>query len=651
MFRPRHLRRSLAPLHLRTLAPLVLVALAIVPIALAGQQRDAAPRPAGTGEISGVVWSAGSTPQPVRRAVVSLAGGDLPARSVITDDAGQFVFAKLPAGTYSVTAKKPAYLPTEFGSTKPGRAGAKLPLGVGEKRAIGLTIFKGGAIAGSLRDEMGRPVAGASVSAIDARAARDPNSSVSPETVSSDDRGEYRIFGLMPGDYVIVASATPPGAGEIALRSATEMDAVLASLAQRQNRPVPVASAPTVAGAPAPTPTPMPRPALIGYAPVYFPGTPLYVEGARIHVEAGDERAGVSFVASHVPVASIEGVVSGGVANLATVQLSITPDTPRFNISTGGITSTPPDANGVFKYGNLAPGRYRIVARVRSGPPDPNAPALAGRAQAVGGISGGAPPPGVVLAPTGDMLYAVAEVDVRGQDVTGVSLQLQMGGTLSGKVVFDAAKAPVPDDLTELRCSVSLLGGSWVAQTGNTRVGPALSSIQAVNLNADGTFEIRGVGPALYTVSCQLPSEYGTVWKLRSAIVDGRDLLDTQIQGPSVSLRGATLTLSDKRTQVTGTVRSGSGQPASDCYVVAFSTDRANWRIGSRRNMTARPATDGSYELADLPPGEYFLALVTDPDPLDWQLPESLEPLSQGSVKIRVPEGAKVVQDLKSGPG
>jgi hypothetical protein len=85
--------------------------------------------------------------------------------------------------------------------------------------------------------------------------------------------------------------------------------------------------------------------------------------------------------------------------------------------------------------------------------------------------------------------------------------------------------------------------------------------------------------------------------------------------------------------------------------VVAFSTDRANWRIGSRRNLTARPATDGSYELADLPPGEYYLALVTDLDPVDWQLPESLESLSQTSVKIRVAEGAKIVQDLKSGPG
>jgi hypothetical protein len=339
----------------------------LLPVTLAAQQRDAAPKTIGTGEISGVVWSAASPPQPVRRVVVSVAGGDVPARSVITDDTGQFVFSKLPAGTYSVTAKKPAYLATEFGSTKPGRPGAKLALGAGEKRAVALTIFKGAAIAGTLRDETGRPVAGASVAAIDVRAVRDPTLVATPDTVTTDDRGEFRIFGLMPGDYSIMATAMPPGAGEIALRPASEMDALLASLGQRQNRSIPAASASTV-GAPMVTPTPLPRPALIGYAPVYYPGTPLYADSGRIHVDAGDERGGVSFPVTHVPVASIEGVVSGNVPNLATVQMSITPDTPRFNITTGGITSTPPDANGVFKYGNLAPGHYRIVARARSGP-------------------------------------------------------------------------------------------------------------------------------------------------------------------------------------------------------------------------------------------------------------------------------------------
>lgn len=626
----------------------VIVGLAFIPVLALAQQRDVIPSSAGTGEINGVVWSPGASPQPVRRVVVTLAGGEVAARSVITDDTGQFAFGKLPAGSYSVTAKKAAYLATEFGSPKPGRPGTRIALASGEKRAIGLTIYKGGAISGVLRDESGRPVAGASVAAIDVRATRDPAAIVSPETVGTDDRGEFRIFGLMPGDYAIVASALPTDSGDIALRRTSEMDAVLSSLNQRQNR-TPLAgtspAAPTVAGAATPTPTPIPKPALVGYAPIYYPGTPFFPESARIHVESGDERGGVSFTVSHVPVTTVEGVITGAVPNLASVQLAITPDGPKFNISTGGITATPPDASGVFKYGNLPPGKYRIVARARSGPPDPNASAGAGRGRA-GLVGGGAPPPGVI-APSGDMLYAVADVEVRGQNVTGVNLALQPGGTITGKIVFDAVKSAYPDEWSTIRVSVSQIGGSWSAQSGNVRVGPAISSIPPVTVKDDGTFEIKGIGPSLYTVTCLLPTEHASYWKLRSAVIDGRDLLDTLLEGPGGLIQGLTLTLSDKHTQIAGTVRSAAGQPVSEYSVVAFSADRANWRIGSRRNLAVRTSTDGRFELADLPAGDYFVAVVNDLDPLEWQLPDSLEQLAPGAVRVRLTEGGKVTQDLQ----
>ena len=623
----------------------------MLPVVVAAQQRDVAPTAVGSGQISGVVWSAGANPQPVRRVVVSVAGGTIQARSIITDDAGQFAFAGLPAGTYAVTAKKAAYLSTEFGSTKPGRPGSKVVLAAGEKRAVALTLFRGGAIAGTLRDETGRPVAGAAVSALDARAMRNPTAVLTPETMTTDDRGEYRFFGLMPGDYVIVASAIPEGEGEIAMRRAAEMDALLSSMGERQNRPMPAGGLMPTAGVPTatstPTPTPKPRPAYVGYAPIYYPGTPMFQDGARIHIEAGDERVGVSFVVSHVPVSSIEGVISGNVSNLASVQMSITPEAPRFNtISTRGITATLPDANGVFKYGNLSPGRYRIVARARSGPPDPNAPPPgSGRG---GGFAGATPPAGVAAPSNGDMLYAMVDVDVQGQDIKGVALPLQLGGTISGRVVFDVAdKSLLPDDLTAIRVGVNQVGGSWSAASGNTRSGPAISSIPPVALKDDGAFEIKGIGPSRYTMTCILPADIAPFWRLRSAVVDGRDLLDTQIEGPSVDLRGVTVTLSDKRTQISGVVRSAAGQTATDLYVVAFSTDRAAWRVGARRNLSARPSTDGRFELKDLPPGEYFLAVISDLDPLDWQLPESLEPLTAGAVKVRLTEGGKLVQDLQ----
>jgi hypothetical protein len=263
------------------LAPVMIAFL--LPLSLFAQQRDSPVAPVGTGEISGVVMSAGSQPQPVRRVVVSISGDALPMRSAITDDAGRFVFNRLPAGSFSVTARKAAYLSTEHGSTKPGRAGSRIALAAGEKRAIALTIFKGAVIAGTLRDPSGQALAGVGVAAIDTRLASQ-GAGISPEVATTDDRGNYRIFGLMPGEYVIAAGPAAAGTGEIGGRTAAEMDALLSTLSQRQNR-----------GAAAPSsPAAIPPASSITYAPIYYPGTPYYPEAGHFRVAAQEEREGVN---------------------------------------------------------------------------------------------------------------------------------------------------------------------------------------------------------------------------------------------------------------------------------------------------------------------------------------------------------------------
>jgi hypothetical protein len=616
-------------------APLIIAI--VLPLSLFAQQRDSPVIPVGTGEISGVVMSAGPQPVPVRRVVVSLSGDAVPLRSVITDDAGKFVFNRLSAGSFSITARKAAYLSTEHGSAKPGRMGSRIALAAGEKRAIALTIFKGAVIAGTLRDASGRPLAGVGVAAIDTRLVSQ-GANLSPEIGITDDRGSYRIFGLMPGEYVIAAGPGAAGSGEIGGRTAPEMDTLLSALSQRQNRAATTTS--PVAIPPAPS---------ITYAPVYYPGTPHYSEAGHVRVAAEEEREGMNFEVSHVPAATIEGVVNGDVANLASVQLALVIDGPRVNISTGGITSVPPNEKGEFKYGNLPPGRYRIVARARRGATEAAAtfPGSASTTGGTVGLGGGPPPAGVNMTTGNEMVYGVVEVDVRGVDVNGVTLPMQPGGTFAGKVVFDAEKAPIPADLTAIRISTALVGGSYISQTGSTRVGTALSAVPPVNLKSDGTFLIVGLGPSQYTVTCQLPANLTSTWKLRSVMAGGRDLLDTLIDGPFVNLSGVTVTLSDKRTELSGTLSSASGQPVSDYYVVAFSADRANWRFGSRRNVSARPATDGRFILPDLPGGEYLLAALTDLDPNEWQDASFLEQVAPAAVKVTILEGQKKVQDLR----
>ena len=174
-----------------------------------------------------------------------------------------------------------------------------------------------------------------------------------------------------------------------------------------------------------------------------------------------------------------------------------------------------------------------------------------------------------------------------------------------------------------------------------------MSQVNAVVPAADGTFRFIGIGVGPYTFTCQLPAELAKVWKLRSAVVDGRDLLDAPIEGPAIQLTGVTLTLSDKRTELAGTLQSPAGQPATEYYVIAFSAERSHWRPGSRRSLSARPGTDGRFSFADLPAGEYFLAALTDLDPAEWQTAAFLEQVVPAGVKVIVTDGAKTTQDLR----
>jgi hypothetical protein len=83
------------------------------------------------------------------------------------------------------------------------------------------------------------------------------------------------------------------------------------------------------------------------------------------------------------------------------------------------------------------PGRDLLVARggVRGGPAPPAPPA------------GGAPgvPAGRGSA-TGPALWASVELDIDGRDVGGITMSLQPGATVSGRIAFDGA--PVPDIAT-----------------------------------------------------------------------------------------------------------------------------------------------------------------------------------------------------------
>jgi hypothetical protein len=331
------------------------------------QQRD--PRTLiGSAVVTGVVMSDESTPQPLRRATVTLMSTDAPVvKTVFTDAAGRFTVPELPAGRYSLSATKGGYVRMSYGAKRHDRPGTPVNLHEGQQLSgLSLRLPRGGVIAGRILDENGGPAAGVQVRLLQYRMQLGERTlmpalggSLMGET--TDDRGMYRLYGLPPGEYLVAASPRNTNAGEIRASTDAEIRAAMAALQQ------PVTPAP-----PAGQPLPPPREYVtVGFAPVYFPGSPSVGGASSISLGPGEERSSVDFSLQLVRTAKIEGtvVVPSGMAPQS-VQLTMVPVGPHMGPGILGMTflnRVTPGPDGKFSYAAVPPGQYTINARLAAG--------------------------------------------------------------------------------------------------------------------------------------------------------------------------------------------------------------------------------------------------------------------------------------------
>ena len=627
------------------MASSVLALVCVLSLALtarAGAQvRDTSAVPvAGTGVIAGVVVTHDETARPVRRAIVTVSGGGMTtSRSAITDDAGRFVIDRLPEGRFSITVKKAAHIPGAYGALRPGRPGTPLALAAGARADVTLRLARAAVLAGVIRDQAGAPVPSVQVSALRIPASgTSANLFATSEMGVTDDRGMYRIFGLLPGEYVVAVNPRVTGTGEIGQRSESEMEATLSALQRRGGRggaSSPVAPTPAAAASP---------PASFIYVPTYYAGASSFAGASRIRLGPGDERLDVDFVVSPARTAIIEGAIVGAGNAHAAVQLSIQPDGPRTpsSFSSYPVLTLRPGEVNQFRYTSVAPGRYRVMARL--GPRTDNSVTVAG----VTNAGAGRVTSGSLSASSPDTLYGVADVDISGMDLTGVILALQPGAIVSGRVVFDSTSAKRPEDLSRMRVNLSPPGGTYMSSSGGTVVGNLFNSVAPAEIRPDGTFTATGIAPGTYLLRATMPTELGQTWTLQSAVVNGQDVLDVPLEiSPGTTISDAVLTFSDSHSELTGTLQTSAGTPAPDYFIVAFSQTRTYWTPQSRRLKSVRPGTDGRFTIKDLPAGDYFIAALTDVDPDEWQTPAFLDQLVSAAIKISITPGGRVTQDIR----
>jgi hypothetical protein len=234
-------------------------------------------------------------------------------------------------------------------------------------------------------------------------------------------------------------------------------------------------------------------------------------------------------------------------------------------------------------------------------------------------------------------LWAMTEVVVSGQDISGLELTLAAGFSVSGKLVFDGTTAPAPAPADLARVTVALL------PQGATSMGAP-----SVVAQPDGSFVIPGVGPGEYKLYANVPAGAAATspWSLRSAIVNGVDAIDVSFAART-DVGGAVITFTDRPTELTGSLLDANGKPALDYYIIAFPVDRSLWTPQSRRIRSARPGNTGSFRIAGLPPGDYHVCAMTDLEQNLLYTAAYLEPLIAASIKLNLAEGEKKTQDLK----
>lgn len=275
----------------------------------------------GTARIRGRVVAA-DTGQPLRKAQVRATAPDLREnRGTSTDADGRFELKDLPAGRYNLTASKGSYVALQYGQLRPFTSGKPLQIRDGETlEKVDFVLPRGGVVTGRVVDEFGEPIADVSVAPMryqyfQGRKRLTP----SGRQGMTNDIGEYRLFGLPPGQYYL---------------SATLRNGMMA-MTESDDRS--------------------------GYAPTYYPGTPSVAEAQRIAIGIGQTLTNVNMALLPTHTARVTGTavdstgkpISGGMVFVMQTTGPMVMSTTAGQIK--------PD--GSFVISSLAPGEYTLRAQ------------------------------------------------------------------------------------------------------------------------------------------------------------------------------------------------------------------------------------------------------------------------------------------------
>ena len=321
------------------------LAVMIVSVSLLAQTSRPAAKPGvppPTCMVSGrVITAAEGSPLKSARVFLLLERSEFNKRQVFastTDSDGHFLLKDVPPGRYRFVAARPGFVNLPY-QARGSNDGALLSLRPGEKvSGVLFRMIASGVITGRVIDDEGEGVVHAQVMALRAPSEdeiedeglmdpRRPESRPELRPVASaqtDDRGQYRIFGLKPGDYYIRAENSFDPDNNIRADESLWVQQIEGS----------------------------------EYAPAYYPGVTQSSQAQVIPVKAGDEmqadvllqRTKTAEIAGHV--IGRNGPTKGALAMLVQRGADIS----------GSDRHDTTDETGAFRFKGVPPGNYVISA-------------------------------------------------------------------------------------------------------------------------------------------------------------------------------------------------------------------------------------------------------------------------------------------------
>jgi beta-lactamase regulating signal transducer with metallopeptidase domain len=486
--------------------------------------------------------------------------------SAMADAQGRFTIRDVAPGQYTLESDQAGFFDI------PGRQ-AIASVDAGKPANVSVPMLAGGTITGRVKNSAGKMLPNVNVTAFQITYI---NGKIVPQPQSAqftDDRGEYRMFWLPPGDYVVVAD--PP------------------------RYPVSgPATAPVVGGPGVPVPAPgsLSTPQFMR---TFYPRSLTTQDAGVISVKSGDQLSGMDIVVQKGATYKISGDIHaapytgtapppgrgrgrGANADPNAPQriqgyLGLEYRDPTIvdmrSTNLGGtvpsagtffLTSSGDGLRATFEVSDVLPGEYYLVPRVT---------------QAV--------PTGL-----GNFNINRIPVDVRDKDVTGLAIELVPSVGVDGILTIDGH---APGNVT-VRVAIGAVGNASPTYQGV----PARAVIPKAD---DGTFTIANVPQTRYRVEMGAglpPDLYVSDVRLSGiSVFDAGFEIGRELVEPlQVSLRSGAGT-------VEGVVRDGSSKPVANATVVVIPPDARRENRALYKTATSDAA--GKFTVRGVAPGGYKL--------------------------------------------